>query len=158
MSRSNRIDPAVSTPRSPCERRSAADRAAPRCPRAGAPGEEAFALRFSCRRSGNCCARPDGVVRVAAADVARIAAWLGTSESAFRSRYLAASGDRLIDGPGARCVFLEDGRTTACRIYPVRPQRCRSWPFWEELRRSPRALREAVRLCPGLSPGTRAED
>jgi hypothetical protein len=110
---------------------------------------------FSCRRSGNCCARPGGTVRIAAADVARIAPWLGMSEQAFRSRYLAASGDRLIDGAGSRCVFLEDGRTTACRIYAVRPERCRSWPFWQELRSSPRALREAIRLCPGLSPRTR---
>ena len=109
-------------------------------------------FRFTCRRSGNCCARPGGIVRITRADVVRAAAHLGSSEPAFRSRYVAAPGDRLIDAPGARCLFLEDGRTTACRIYAARPERCRKWPFWEELRRSPRALREAVRLCPGIEP------
>jgi hypothetical protein len=109
-------------------------------------------FRFTCRRSGNCCARPGGFVRITRADVARAAAHLGISEPAFRSRYVAAPGDRLIDAPGARCPFLEDGRTTACRIYAARPERCREWPFWEELRRSPRALREAMRLCPGIEP------
>lgn len=91
-------------------------------------------------------------MRVTASDVARIAAHLELSERAFRSRYVAASGERLIEGPGARCPFLDDGRTTACRVYPVRPERCRTWPFWDELRRSPRALREAARLCPGIEP------
>jgi hypothetical protein len=59
-----------------------------------------FPFRFRCRRSGNCCARPEGTVRVSEADVARIAAHLGMKDAAFRSRYVAASGDRLVDGLG----------------------------------------------------------
>jgi Fe-S-cluster containining protein len=54
-----------------------------------------------------------------------------------------------VEGLGGRCPFLEDGRETSCRIHPVRPERCRSWPFWEELR-DPERLAEAVRLCPGI--------
>jgi Fe-S-cluster containining protein len=88
-------------------------------------------------------------VRVGPEDARRIAAHLGLSEQGFRSRYVAASGDRLVDGSGGRCVFLADGPTTRCAIYPVRPERCRSWPFWDE-HRDPRALAEAVRLCPGM--------
>ncbi|MFV1979457.1 MAG: YkgJ family cysteine cluster protein, partial [Myxococcota bacterium] len=42
----------------------------------------------------------------------------------------AFRGDRLIDGPGGRCPFLEDGQQTRCRIYAVRPQKCRRWPYW----------------------------
>ena len=91
-------------------------------------------------------------MRITGEDITRAAAHLGISERAFRSRYVAAGGERLIEGPGARCPFLEDGRTTACRIYAVRPERCRTWPFWDELCRSPRALREAARLCPGIEP------
>ena len=89
-------------------------------------------------------------MRVDQGDVTRIAAHLQISESALRARYLAASGDRLRDAPGGRCVFLVDGRETACSIYAARPEQCRSWPFWPELRDSPEALREAVRLCPGI--------
>ena len=88
-------------------------------------------------------------MRVSAADVARIAAHLEMGEPAFRSRYVAASGDRLVDGLGQRCVFLEDGRHATCSIYPVRPERCRSWPFWEE-HRDPAALAAAARVCPGI--------
>lgn len=89
-------------------------------------------------------------MRVGADDVTRIAAHLGLSEAAFRSRYVAASGDRLAEGLGGRCVFLEDGPESRCGIYPVRPGPCRSWPFWEELRDSPEALEEACRMCPGI--------
>ena len=111
--------------------------------------EATFPVRFRCRRSGNCCARPEGVVRVEPDDVARIAAHLGLSEPAFRSRYVAASGDRLVEGLGSRCIFLADGAHAACSIYPVRPERCRTWPFWDE-HRQPAALAAAARLCPGI--------
>jgi Fe-S-cluster containining protein len=90
------------------------------------------------------------MVRIEAEDTRRIAAHLGLGEAAFRSRYLAASGDRLVEGLGGRCPFLEDGREARCTVYPVRPERCRSWPFWPELREGA-ALGEAQRLCPGIS-------
>jgi Fe-S-cluster containining protein len=112
-------------------------------------GDTTFPFRFRCQRSGNCCARPEGTVRVTAADVARIAAHLEMTEVAFRSRYVAASGDRLVDGLGHRCVFLEDGSHASCSIYPARPDRCRRWPFWDE-HRDPAALAAAARVCPGI--------
>lgn len=90
-------------------------------------------------------------MRVSPEEARRIAAHLGLRETAFRSRYLAASGESLAEGPGGRCVFLLDGRRTACAIYPVRPERCRSWPFWPELG-SPTELAAAIRLCPGIEP------
>jgi hypothetical protein len=115
-------------------------------------GSSPPAFRFRCQRSGNCCARPEGVVRVTPNDVQRIADYLHLEEVALRSRFIAVTGDRLVDGPGGRCPFLADGRQTACEIYPVRPQKCRTWPFWEELR-DPAALRRAARSCPGIQLG-----
>ena len=79
-----------------------------------------------------------------------MAAHLGLREPAFVSRYVAASGDRLAEGQGGRCVFLEEGRVAICRVHPVRPERCRSWPFWPELRDTAEGLREARRFCPGI--------
>jgi len=107
-------------------------------------------FRFQCRRSGNCCARPEGVVRVTPADIRQIADYLHMTEAATRARFVDARGDRLVDGLGGRCAFLEDGRETSCKIYAVRPQKCRDWPYWEELIDDPQALREAARLCPGI--------
>lgn len=111
-----------------------------------------FPFTFACRRSGNCCAIPGGFVRVSAAEAVAIAGFLGLSEAAFRSRYLQPDGERLKEGFGHRCVFLQDGRPAGCGIYPVRPERCRSWPFWPELSIDA-ALRELVlRTCPGIEP------
>ena len=111
-----------------------------------------FPFRFRCRRSGNCCAIPGGIVRVTAADITAIAAHLGLAENAFRSRYLQPDGVRLHDGFGNRCVFLQDGREASCGIYPVRPAKCREWPFWPELMTDAELLRVVQRTCPGLEP------
>lgn len=116
-----------------------------------------FPFHFRCQRSGNCCARPEGTVRVGPDDVTRIAAHLGSSEAAVYSRFVATSGDRLAEGLGGRCVFLEDGRHAACGIYPVRPERCRTWPYWEE-HRKPAELAEAARLCPGITLSGETDD
>ena len=109
-------------------------------------------FRFRCRRSGNCCARPEGFVRVSEEDVARIAGHLGLSKPSFRSRYLAADGKRLLEQQGGSCIFLEAGQPASCRIHPVRPARCRSWPFWPEVLDDPATLRAARRFCPGIIP------
>ncbi len=90
------------------------------------------------------------MVRLSSDESAAIAAFLGLSDSGFRSRYLSAAGDRLKEGLGLRCVFLEDGREAGCSIYPVRPEKCGTWPYWPELRGGGEALAEARRLCPGI--------
>jgi uncharacterized protein len=93
-----------------------------------------YPFRFACRRSGNCCSIPGGIVRVTPAEKTAIAAQLGMSEQAFASRYLQPDGVRLKDG------------------YAVRPAKCREWPFWPELLRDPELLRLVQRTCPGIEP------
>lgn len=125
----------------------------------GAGAHRGFPFEFRCHRTGNCCARPGGVVAVTPGDVQRMAAHLGMDEAAFRSRFVAVDGRRLVESPDSRCVFLEDGReattgscSASCRVYPVRPERCRSWPYWTELREDREALSTAMRFCPGIQP------
>ena len=113
---------------------------------------EGYPFRFECRRSGNCCAIPGGIVRVDDADMRAIAAHLGVSIAAFVSRYVHSDGTRLVDGLGSRCVFLRDGTTAECSIYPVRPQKCRDWPFWPEVVGDSELLRSMQRTCPGIEP------
>lgn len=111
---------------------------------------EGFPFRWACRRSGNCCAIPGGFVRVTAAEAAAIAARLGLAEAAFRSRFLQADGERLKEGLGGRCVFLQDGPLAGCSIYEDRPAKCRTWPWWDEIRDDPRMQALAARTCPGI--------
>lgn len=114
------------------------------------PAPDAYPFTFRCRRSGNCCAVPGGCVRVDDDDIAAIAGHLGLAADAVRSRFVSASGDRLKDGLGSRCVFLAEGVEATCTIYPVRPARCRSWPYWPELLQSAERLAAAMRRCPGI--------
>lgn len=113
---------------------------------------EGWPFRWQCRRSGNCCAIPGGFVRVDPDEAAAIAAFLGLDLAAFRSRYLQPGGERLKDGLGNRCVFLQDGAPAGCAIYPVRPAKCASFPFWPELRDDARLRALVVRTCPGIEP------
>lgn len=115
-------------------------------------GADGFPFRFSCQRSGNCCAIPGGIVRVTAAEAAAIAAHVGLSPAAFASRYLQPDGVRLKDGLGNRCVFLQDGAKAGCSIYEVRPAKCREWPFWPEVRTDAELRRLVLRTCPGITP------
>ncbi len=114
--------------------------------------QRAFPFTFACRRSGNCCAIPGGIVRVTPAEAEAIAAHLGLSPQAFASRFLQPDGVRLKDGLGNRCVFLADGAPAGCGIYEVRPAKCREWPFWPEVLTDPAVRQQVERTCPGIAP------
>jgi uncharacterized protein len=83
--------------------------------------------RIDCTECANCCRY--SIVSVRAAEVARMADFLGTDEAAAVQHYTAPDAE----SPRARtlrtnkngCVFLEDNR---CRIYPARPEACRNFP------------------------------
>ena len=110
-----------------------------------------FPYEFECKPSGNCCAIPGGFVRVTDDERRNIAAHLNLTEQALQSRYLQPDGVHLKDGLGNRCVFLQDGAKAGCSIYPVRPQKCRDWPFWPEALTNPTLRHQIQRTCPGVS-------
>jgi hypothetical protein len=120
-------------------------------------------LAFECQGCGRCCAGPEeGYVWVTPAEIAAIAAHLGLSEAQMRRRYVRRVGRRfsLKERAESRdCVFLlppasHDGRQVrGCRIYPVRPRQCRTWPFWPGNVSSPAAWAEAGTRCPGINRG-----
>ncbi len=115
-------------------------------------------LAFTCTQCGNCCSGPPGYVWLTKKDIARIAAFLGRSDGTLPPEYLRRVGFRysLTEKPGGDCIFLErSGGKTRCRIYPVRPIQCRTWPFWTENLRSPAAWNEAHKTCPGINRGKR---
>lgn len=91
---------------------------------------ESSAGVFKCRRCGECC-RIEGFVRIDEGDVTRIAGYLGMSEADFISRETVLSPDRrslaLKDAADGACSML-DGNGL-CRIYPVRPEKCRTFPY-----------------------------
>ena len=86
---------------------------------------------FVCLRCGACCRIKDGIVRVSDAEIARIAAFLGMDEADFIANETEVAPDRkglmlksLADGS---CAYLTSGNL--CRINPVKPDKCRTFPY-----------------------------
>lgn len=50
------------------------------------------------------------------------------------------------------CTFF-DPQTRGCRIYPVRPKQCRSWPFWNSNLSSEESWKSIQGDCPGAGCG-----
>jgi Fe-S-cluster containining protein len=113
------------------------------------------ALRFACTGCGRCCTGRGGnfVVEVTRAEQQRIQKHLGLSWPWFRRRYVFRYDDETesLKMPAGRCAFLDE--TSRCRIYPVRPLQCRTYPFWPELVAHGYAWRLERRRCEGIGRG-----
>jgi len=101
--------------------------------------------RFACRQCGACC-RIEGIVRLKGDDVTKIAAHLGMGEDDFIAHETDLAPNRqglvLKDRPDGACAMLDE--RNRCRIYPVRPEKCRTFPHaWTN--------DESFGTCPGLA-------
>ncbi len=83
---------------------------------------------YQCQRCTNCCRWP-GMVKVGAAEIASIAAFIGLGEDEFIQRYTKLRPQRdglaLTERPNGECIFLE-GRD--CAIQEVKPVQCAGFP------------------------------
>jgi len=83
--------------------------------------------RIDCTKCANCCRY--SIVSVRAAEVARMADFLGMDEAAVIQHYTTPDAEspraRTLRTDKNGCAFLEDDR---CRIYPARPEACRNFP------------------------------
>ena len=100
---------------------------------------------FECQCCGACCRIRDGIVRVSDREIARIAAYLGMREDDFIAYETEVAPDRktlmLKSHPDGACVYLTDDNL--CRINPVKPDKCRTFPFeWTNA--------DSHEICPGL--------
>lgn len=102
--------------------------------------------QFRCQGCGACCRIPDGIVRVGDEEIARIARFLGVGEATFIADHTLLAPDRrglmLQSRPDGACAFLDaDNR---CRIHPVKPDRCRTFPYeWRNT--------NSFSVCPALA-------
>jgi len=111
-------------------------------------------LMFSCQKCGRCCTGDPGIVHLTKREAKKIAISLETNieEMICNELLIYLDGYRLYENPitGA-CVFLND--QNGCRIYEDRPLQCKTWPWWIENLRSPKAWQKIKRICPGIGKG-----
>ncbi len=88
-----------------------------------------FLKQFKCSGCGECC-RWTGSVLLTDADIETLAAHLGMEVQTFIDEHTRLAPNRrqlaLLDQSDGSCAFLAGNR---CRIYPARPEQCRTFPY-----------------------------
>jgi len=115
-------------------------------------------LHFECLQCGRCCSGPnEGYVWVTRPEVEQIARFLKLTVQQFRQTYTRRVGLRttILEHPRTKdCIFLQTSETgKRCRIYPVRPSQCRSWPFWTSNLVNADTWNQTGQRCPGINRG-----
>lgn len=121
-------------------------------------------LRFECTMCGACCTGAPGYVSFTEAEGRRISARLGIEYSAFLERYTQDTGVEDLGRSlsevetefGFDCVFLDRQSVpgkAVCSLYEDRPTQCRTFPWWPENLKSPRAWQRLGRSCEGVGRG-----
>ena len=110
-------------------------------------------LRFECQPNcGACCAQP-GDVFVNRDEIRRLAAFKELSTNQFRRQFVVRDHGvfRLKEREDGGCIFLSS--ESKCTVYEVRPQQCRTYPFWPEFLSSRQAWDWEAIKCPGIGQG-----
>ena len=116
-------------------------------------------LHFECTGCGSCCAGPEeGYIWVTKPEIEFLADYFGVSVDQVKQKYLKRIGRRYTikeDKKTKDCIFLgpEKGGCRGCAIYPVRPNQCRTWPFWSFNLHTPDQWNMAAARCPGINRG-----
>lgn len=112
-------------------------------------------MHFECSQCGACCCGGEEYyIAVAEADLPRICDHLEIGMAWLKRRYVSPfsrSWYSIRMGNDGRCVFLE--KDNSCRIYPVRPVQCQTYPFWPELMESKVVWDNEAKRCEGINHG-----
>lgn len=110
-------------------------------------------LKFACTGCGGCCKLDGGKVFLTGQEVETMSEFLDISTDSFIEQYVKNKEYEkylLKDGQNDNCIFLEDER---CKVYPVRPIQCKTFPFWPENMKSLYRWKIIAEECPGIGQG-----
>ncbi|MDR1966635.1 MAG: YkgJ family cysteine cluster protein [Synergistaceae bacterium] len=113
-------------------------------------------LYFSCVKCGACCGRAPGTVRFTRTELASMSGALGMSHGEFVRRYTWKKYGVLSirEHSNYDCVFLQISECgVGCKIYPVRPLQCSSFPFWPDILENELSWNKFSLSCPGMNNG-----
>lgn len=113
-------------------------------------------LSFECQQCSVCCRHEPGAVFLRKGEAKKIAAFLEIDVRDFFNTFCrvlwSGEGERisLREKSNYDCIFWEAG---GCRIYPVRPIQCSTYPFWPHILQSESTWKEESARCPGIGKG-----
>jgi Fe-S-cluster containining protein len=115
-------------------------------------------LHFECQGCGGCCAGPNsGYIWVTEKEIEFIADFLKQPVEAVKEKYTKRVRFKttIIEQPDTNdCIFLrKTGGRLGCMIYSVRPNQCRTWPFWTENIANSCEWNETAKKCGGINRG-----
>lgn len=118
----------------------------------------AAGLHFECTGCGTCCSGPgEGYVWITKPEVKFLAEHLQLSIEDTHKKYLRRVITRhsIIEHPNTKdCIFLSNAENCfGCSVYPVRPNQCRTWPFWDINLQNSDMWNSAAMTCPGINRG-----
>ena len=111
-------------------------------------------LHFECSQCGGCCSGPDeGYIWITRPEIELLVKHLDITVEQLRQKYLTRLGCRtsiIEDEQSKDCIFLIEH---CCKVYDVRPNQCRTWPFWPGNLKSAYDWNCAATRCPGINRG-----
>jgi Fe-S-cluster containining protein len=112
-------------------------------------------LNFTCSQCGDCCTGAPGVVWVNDEELQQIADYLDKPIGEIRLFHTRTVRGRvsLREFQNGDCTFF-DPEKRHCRVYPVRPMQCQTWPFWTSNLSSKQKWDSVCEECPGAGTGT----
>ncbi|MEZ6063341.1 MAG: YkgJ family cysteine cluster protein [Planctomycetaceae bacterium] len=111
-------------------------------------------LQFTCSQCGDCCTGAPGVVWVTDEELREIADYLDKPTGEIRLFHTRIVRGRvsLTEFQNGDCTFF-DPASRHCRVYPVRPTQCRTWPFWKSNIATEETWKRTCEYCPGSGTG-----
>jgi Fe-S-cluster containining protein len=106
----------------------------------------------ACQYCGGLCCRWGGYVWVTESDLIAMAKTMNIKLDAFSNEYIKAAygrlsiQERLRDGEFHCALF--NPSNNQCLVYDVRPEQCRTFPYWEQYKSN---YQKILKICPGLT-------
>ncbi len=103
-----------------------------------------------------CCSAEPGFVFLSEEEISRMASYIGLSFEEFIDIYCRKVDYGLYymvslkEKENYDCIFLTGN---GCSVYEVRPEQCRTYPFWRGIADSDSSWLEEAGKCPGIGKG-----
>lgn len=100
---------------------------------------------------GRCCIGESGYIWLNKEELVRLARHFNVTPLEFVYSYCVHAGTSVSIkekpyGDGFACIFFDEEQK-CCGIYELRPQQCRTFPFWKHFKTN---QDEVVAECPGI--------